>query len=83
MFILWALVKSPEEPKECVVLLADRRLLELPLEALSIMQEDGLCSVSRDFTLQLLHSRLIRAEAEKGTRNTRMQANFWNFKFAS
>lgn len=70
LFCLCALVKSPAEPVEYVVLLADRRLLELPLEALSILQEDGLCSVSRDFSLQLLHSRLIRDESEKGTRNT-------------
>lgn len=65
-----ALVKLPAEPGEYVVLLADRKLLELPLEALSILQEEGLCSVSRDFSLQLLHSRLNRDEPEKGTRHT-------------
>ncbi|XP_070834007.1 cilia- and flagella-associated protein 46 [Chaetodon trifascialis] len=53
------------EPGEYVVLLADRKLLELPLEALSILQEEGLSSVSRDFSLQLLHSRLNRDEPEK------------------
>lgn len=51
------------------MLLADRKLLELPLEALSILQEEGLHSVSRDFSLQLLHSRLNREEPEKGTRD--------------
>ncbi|KAL6101538.1 cfap46 [Pungitius sinensis] len=58
-------VKLPAEPGECVVLLADRGLLELPLEALSILQGEGLSSVSRDFSLQLLHSRLNREEPDK------------------
>ncbi|XP_051232115.1 cilia- and flagella-associated protein 46 [Dicentrarchus labrax] len=53
------------EAGEYVVLLADKKLLELPLEALSILQEEGLSSVSRDFSLQLLHSRLNREEPEK------------------
>ncbi|XP_042358180.1 cilia- and flagella-associated protein 46 [Plectropomus leopardus] len=57
--------KSPADPGEYVVLLADRKLLELPLEALSILQEEGLSSVSRDFSLQLLHSRLHREESGK------------------
>ncbi|XP_070772644.1 cilia- and flagella-associated protein 46 [Enoplosus armatus] len=56
---------SSAEPGENVVLLADRKLLELPLEALSILQLDGLSSVSRDFSLQLLHSRMNREEPEK------------------
>lgn len=63
-------VKLPAEPGEYVVLLADRKLLELPLETLSILQEEGISSVSRDFSLQLLHSRLNREEPEKGTRDT-------------
>ncbi|KAI4812824.1 hypothetical protein KUCAC02_024191, partial [Chaenocephalus aceratus] len=58
-------VKLPAESGEYVVLLADRKLLELPLEALSILQEERLNSVSRDFSLQLLHSRLIRVEPNK------------------
>ncbi|XP_073337460.1 cilia- and flagella-associated protein 46 isoform X1 [Pagrus major] len=58
-------VRLPAEPGEYLVLLADRKLLELPLEALSILQEEGLNSVSRDFSLQLLHSRLNREEPEK------------------
>ncbi|KAK5908015.1 hypothetical protein CgunFtcFv8_016110 [Champsocephalus gunnari] len=58
-------VKLPAEAGEYVVLLADRKLLELPLEALSILQEESLNSVSRDFSLQLLHSRLIRVEPNK------------------
>ncbi|XP_047458245.1 cilia- and flagella-associated protein 46 isoform X2 [Mugil cephalus] len=58
-------VKLPPEPGEYVVVLADGNLLELPLESLSILQEDGLSSVSRDFSLQLLHSRLSREEPPK------------------
>ncbi|XP_074502975.1 cilia- and flagella-associated protein 46 isoform X2 [Sebastes fasciatus] len=54
----------PAEPGEYVVLLADRKLLELPLEALSILQDEGLGSVTRDFSLQVLHSRLNREEPE-------------------
>ncbi|KAK5853566.1 hypothetical protein PBY51_014708 [Eleginops maclovinus] len=57
--------KVSSESGEYVVLLADRKLLELPLEALSVLQEECLDSVSRDFSLQLLHSRLIRAEPDK------------------
>ncbi|KAM7408201.1 hypothetical protein PAMA_002070 [Pampus argenteus] len=56
---------SLDEPGEFVMLLADRKLQELPLEALSFLQEEGLSSVSRDFSLQLLHSRLHREEPEK------------------
>ncbi|XP_075933471.1 cilia- and flagella-associated protein 46 [Anarhichas minor] len=57
--------KGSSEPGKCVVLLADRKLLELPLEALSILQDQCLTSVSRDFSLQLLHSRLNREEPDK------------------
>ncbi|KAG1963056.1 cilia- and flagella-associated protein [Pimephales promelas] len=46
------------DPGECVVILADRMLLEFPLEALSVLQADGIGSVSRDFSLQVLHARL-------------------------
>ncbi|KAM3606725.1 uncharacterized protein V6R79_022079 [Siganus canaliculatus] len=53
------------EPGVYAVLLADRKLLELPLEALPILREGGLTSVSRDFSLQLLHSRLSREEPDK------------------
>ncbi|XP_056292195.1 cilia- and flagella-associated protein 46-like [Pseudoliparis swirei] len=60
--------KFPAEPGECVVLLADRKLLQLPLEALTVLQGGGLSSLSRDFSLQLLHSRLNREEPDKGSR---------------
>lgn len=56
--LLCVSLQSATEAEEYVVLLADTRLLDLPLEALSILQDNSLCSVSRDFSLQLLHSRL-------------------------
>ncbi|KAF3708572.1 Cilia- and flagella-associated protein 46 [Channa argus] len=66
-------VLSPDEPGKHVVLLADRKLLELPLESLSMLQEEGLFSVSRDFSLQLFHSRLNREEPEKVERDNKKE----------
>lgn len=64
-------MKSPVDPREYVVLLTDMKLMDLPLEALAILQDEGICSVSRDFSLQLLHSRLTdQSEKEKGTGHT-------------
>ncbi|CAL8255435.1 unnamed protein product [Lota lota] len=54
------------DPGECVVVLADQWLQELPLEALSVLRGRGVGSVSRDFSLQLLHARLHRDQHEKG-----------------
>ncbi|KAM9810017.1 cilia- and flagella-associated protein 46 isoform 2-T2 [Syngnathus typhle] len=51
--------------KEFVVLLADSKLMELPLEALSVLEGDLLNSVSRDFSLQLLCSRIPKEEPVK------------------
>lgn len=66
--VLCVSLPSATEAEQCVVLLADTQLLDLPLEALSVLQDDRLCSVSRDFSLQLLHSRLPdRAEKATGT----------------
>ncbi|KAM6416110.1 cilia- and flagella-associated protein 46 [Rhynochetos jubatus] len=56
----------------CVVLLADTLFMELPLEALSIFGEEGISSVSRDFSLQFLYNRVHVAEAESGV-NTAVQ----------
>lgn len=47
----------------CVVLLGDTSLMELPLEALSIFKEEGISSVSRDFSLQFLYNRLHQTES--------------------
>ncbi|XP_067389534.1 cilia- and flagella-associated protein 46-like [Emydura macquarii macquarii] len=49
---------------ECVILLADKLLMELPLEALSIFQEEAISSVSRDFSLQILYNRIHAEEPE-------------------
>ncbi|XP_053305919.1 cilia- and flagella-associated protein 46 [Spea bombifrons] len=46
---------------DCFVLLADRSLMELPLEALSVFREEGMSSLSRDFSLQLLYNRIRKA----------------------
>ncbi|XP_046691474.1 cilia- and flagella-associated protein 46 isoform X1 [Silurus meridionalis] len=50
------------EHGECVVVLADTMLLELPLEALRVLRGSGISSISRDFSLQVFHSRLHRDE---------------------
>ncbi|XP_067242183.1 cilia- and flagella-associated protein 46 [Chanodichthys erythropterus] len=55
--------KPLPDPGESVVILADRMLLEFPLEALSVLQADGISSVSRDFSLQVLHARLQTDDA--------------------
>ncbi|XP_057703978.1 cilia- and flagella-associated protein 46 isoform X1 [Corythoichthys intestinalis] len=61
----------PRQPGEFVVLLADWKLMELPLEALSILQGDLLKSVSRDFSLQLLCSRIPKEEPVKVEKETK------------
>ena len=58
-------VGSPAEQGECVVVLADRMLLEMPLEALAVLQGDGIISVSRDLSLQVFHTRLQREQPGK------------------
>nr|XP_009668849.1 PREDICTED: tetratricopeptide repeat protein 40 [Struthio camelus australis] len=55
---------TPTELGLCVVLLADALFMELPLEALSIFQAEGVCSVSRDFSLQVLYNRVHVEESE-------------------
>ncbi|XP_026165910.1 cilia- and flagella-associated protein 46 isoform X3 [Mastacembelus armatus] len=68
--------KEEEEkvnPGSYVVLLADRKLLELPLESLSILQGEGLSSMSRDFSLQFLHSRLNREGPDKVERDNKKE----------
>nr|XP_042712700.1 cilia- and flagella-associated protein 46 isoform X3 [Chrysemys picta bellii] len=49
---------------DCVILLADKLLMELPLEALSTFQEEAISSVSRDFSLQILYNRIHVEEPE-------------------
>uniref|UniRef100_A0A8B9J883 Uncharacterized protein n=1 Tax=Astyanax mexicanus TaxID=7994 RepID=A0A8B9J883_ASTMX len=52
---------SPEQG-EFVVVFADKLLMELPLEALAVLQGDGISSVSRDFSLQVFYTRLQRQQ---------------------
>ncbi|XP_027758626.1 cilia- and flagella-associated protein 46 [Empidonax traillii] len=56
--------EAPMDSELCVVLLGDTSLMELPLEALSIFKEEGISSVSRDFSLQILYNRRRLAESE-------------------
>ncbi|XP_026079139.1 cilia- and flagella-associated protein 46 [Carassius auratus] len=49
---------------DSVVVLSDRTLLEYPLEALSVLQQKCIGSVSRDLSLQVLHTRLQTDEAD-------------------
>ncbi|XP_035982462.1 cilia- and flagella-associated protein 46 [Fundulus heteroclitus] len=58
-------VSDKVELGDQLVVLADRKLLELPLEALPLLRQEGLTSVSRDFSLQLFFSRLSREETQK------------------
>uniref|UniRef100_I3N1T0 Cilia and flagella associated protein 46 n=1 Tax=Ictidomys tridecemlineatus TaxID=43179 RepID=I3N1T0_ICTTR len=52
---------QPEGPSH-VILVADKHLLELPLEGLSVLHEGAASSVSREFSLQMLFNRLHREE---------------------
>lgn len=47
----------------CVVLLGDTLFMELPLEALSIFKAEGIRSISRDFSLQILYNRVHLSES--------------------
>ncbi|XP_061546899.1 cilia- and flagella-associated protein 46 isoform X4 [Phycodurus eques] len=73
---------TPQQSGEFVVLLADWKLMELPLEALSVLEGDRLNSVSRDFSVQLLCSRIPREQPikavekdPKGGKGTKGKAN--------
>lgn len=55
--VLRVSVPSATEAEQYLILLADMKLMDLPLEALSLLQGGSFSSVSRDFSLQLLHSR--------------------------
>ncbi|XP_011370907.1 cilia- and flagella-associated protein 46, partial [Pteropus vampyrus] len=54
-----------------VVLVVDRHLLELPLEGLAVFRGETTSSVSREFSLQMLCSRLHRETAEGVTKESR------------
>ncbi|DAA14639.1 TPA: E030019B06Rik protein-like [Bos taurus] len=52
------------EVADDVILIADRDLLELPLEGLSVFDDGLVSSLSREFSLQMLCNRLRREEPE-------------------
>lgn len=54
----------PAEPEaaDAVILVVDRYLLELPLEGLSVLGAAAVSSVSREFSLQMLWTRLHKEE---------------------
>ncbi|XP_041476710.1 cilia- and flagella-associated protein 46-like isoform X5 [Lytechinus variegatus] len=45
---------------ECVIILADQWLLEMPLEALAIFSSPAITALTRDFSLQMLYNRFYR-----------------------
>ena len=59
-----AVVQEPEvmpaPQSRYVIVLADSDLSPLPLEALEWLQQDGVKSVSRDFSVNCLHQRMMR-----------------------
>lgn len=44
--------------EEYIILLADKWLLEMPLEALALISSTNFTSISRDFSLQMMHHRV-------------------------
>lgn len=57
---------EPPHSNECVILLADPILLQMPLEALQFLQLDNVISISRDFSLQMFSHRCAKDEAAQG-----------------
>lgn len=58
--------KDKDSSTECVILLADADLMQLPLEALSCLQADGISALSRDFSLQFLYHRMHQGMGSGG-----------------
>ncbi|CAI9562757.1 unnamed protein product [Staurois parvus] len=54
------------EVGDYIILLADRFLQQMPLEALAVFKDDSGNSVSRDFSLQLLYNRIHTEQTEEG-----------------
>ena len=52
-----------------MVVLAGTDLLEFPLEMLPLLQRENICSVSRDFSLQMLHHRVSKNMRETSGEN--------------
>ena len=47
-------------PDECIIILADKWLMEMPLEALAMFKSPNLASITRDFSMQMLYNRIHR-----------------------
>jgi hypothetical protein len=58
--------REPPAPQETVVVLADKYLLQLPLESLDCLRLDCVNALSRDISLQMLYHR-IRVEPPPGS----------------
>ncbi|XP_070541399.1 cilia- and flagella-associated protein 46-like isoform X2 [Ptychodera flava] len=58
--------KESQTSDEYMVILADKWLLELPLEAMAMLQHPSIFSLSRDFSLQMLYNRIHREPEEEG-----------------
>ncbi|ELW67298.1 hypothetical protein TREES_T100016876 [Tupaia chinensis] len=52
------------EGADNIILIADKHLLELPLEGLPVFREEMISSVSREFSLQMLWNRLHKEETD-------------------
>ncbi|XP_043912815.1 cilia- and flagella-associated protein 46 [Protopterus annectens] len=61
-----AVLGPPPDTGKSIILLADKSLMELPLEALRDLQHENIGSLSRCFSLQHLHSCLHREETVEG-----------------
>eukprot|EP00058_Branchiostoma_floridae_P006091 XP_002591579.1 hypothetical protein BRAFLDRAFT_131026 [Branchiostoma floridae] len=59
---------SSQAQDDYILLLADQWLMQLPLEALSILQNTGISSLSRDFSLQMLYHRIHREAEDEDAR---------------
>ncbi|CAH1258230.1 CFAP46 [Branchiostoma lanceolatum] len=59
---------SSQTQDDYILLLADQWLMQLPLEALNILQNTGISSLSRDFSLQMLYHRIHREAEDEDAR---------------
>ena len=50
--------KEKEASQEYLILLADQYLMQLPLEALSVLQTENLTSITRDVSLQMFFNKV-------------------------
>ena len=65
LVLVYSCSKESAGDKELyVVVLADTRLLALPLESLPLLKQQNICSVTRDFSLQMLQHRMSKTPLE-------------------